>query len=221
MVASNNLRPFPGRTLNRAGLLLLLTGLVSVLLCLSLPARAEKRFYSLQVGAYRNINGAKKVVSELKKLGHRAFFRKENIKNKGRWFRVYIEKYPSKDEACKEGKVLKGLGLISEYAVRLVEVPGIDPSAQKGDGTAFYFLHVSSFREEAHAEGLTDSLIGQGQKAFHVAEMVAGEKWFRVYIGEFESEEEARNAGDVLREKGVIQSFKAIRIEKAASAPED
>ena len=221
MVASNILAPLPVGVVCRARLLLRLTILVSAVLCLSRPAWAEKRSYSLQIGAYRDIKGAQKVVSEMKKLGHHAFFQKETIKNKGRWFRVYIEKYPSKAEACKEGKVLKELGLISEYAVRRMEIPGSGPSAQENSTKVLYFLHVSSFREETHAEKLAGRLVGQGQKAFHVAETAAGEKWFRVYIGEFKSEEQARNAGEVLREKGVIQYFKAVRIERAALGPEN
>lgn len=200
----------------RFGLLIVLTGMVGSILFPGLRVYAEKRYYSIQVGAYQDINGARDMVSELKKLGHHAFFRKESIRNIGSWFRVYIEKYQTKAEAEKEGKVLKELGLISEYAVRLMEPPGPKPSPQKKGTKIVFFLHVSSFREKSNADSLANRLIAQGQKAFHVAETISGERWFRVYIGEFGSEEEARNAGKDLREKGVIEYFKAIEIDQKA-----
>lgn len=216
MASSNTYGPLPMGSILRVGFLIILTGMVGSLVFPDLCVCAEKRYYSIQVGAYQDIKGARGMVSELKKLGHHAFFRKENIRNKGRWFRVYIEKYQTKAEAEKEGKVLKELGLISEYAVRLMESAGPKPSPQKKGTKIVFFLHVSSFREKSNADSLANRLIAQGQKAFHVVETISGERWFRVYIGEFGSEEEARNAGKDLREKGVIEYFKAIEIDKKA-----
>lgn len=216
MASSNTHRHLPTVPILRLVLLIILTGMVGGLLFPALCVFAEKRYYSIQVGAYRDVKGARDMVSGLEKLGHHAFFREESISNKGRWFRVYIEKYKTRAEAEKEGKVLKELGLISEYAVKLMELPAPKPSPRKRDTKIVFFLHISSFREKANAESLADRLIAGGQKAFYVAETIFGERWFRVYIGEFGSEEEARNAGEGLQRKGVIEYFKVIEIDKKA-----
>lgn len=200
----------------RFGFLIILSGMVGGVLFPGSRVLAEKGYYSIQVGAYQDIKGARSTVSELKRLGHQAFFRKESIGGKGRWYRVYIEKFETKAEAEREGKVLKALGLISDYGIRLMEPPDPEPSPPKDDKMIVFFLHICSFREESNAERLADRLVAQGQKAFHLAETISGERWFRVYVGEFGSEEEARNAGQGLQEKGVIEYFKAIEIDKKA-----
>lgn len=214
MVPSNIHRPLPTMSILRFGLLIILTWVLGGFLSPGLHVYAEKRYYSIQVGAYRDIQGARDMVSELKKLGHHAFFREEEIKNKGGWFRVYIEKYQTKAEAEKEGKILQDLGLISKYAVRLIDPPRSKTPTPERETKVVFFLHVSSFREKNNAENLVNRLIARGQKAFHVSEMFRGERWFRIYIGEFGSEEEARNAGEDLLEKGIIEYFKAIEIDK-------
>ncbi len=213
MASSNRDRALSANSILRFGLLIILWGAVGGLFFPGLRAHAEKGYYAIQVGAYRDITGAEEMVFQLKKLGHDAFFRKEQIINKGRWFRVYVEKFQTKAEAEKEGKVLKQLGLISEYAVRRIEPPG-PLLTQKKEKSVVFFLHVSSFREKINADGLVNSLNSRGQKAFHVTESMSGQIWFRVYIGEFGSEAEARLAGNGLQERGVIGYFKIIEIDK-------
>ena len=213
MASSNRDRALSAKSILRFGFLIFLGGALSIFFFPGLHAHAEKGRYAIQVGAYRDITGAEEMVSQLEKLGHEAFFRKEHIINKGRYFRVYIEKFQTKAEAEKEGRVLKQLGLISDYAVRRIEPPGPLPTQKKEKGVVF-FLHVSSFREKSNADGLVNSLHSRGQKAFHVTETMSGQTWFRVYIGEFGSETQARLAGKGLQEKGVIGYFKIIKIDK-------
>jgi cell division septation protein DedD len=50
--------------------------------------------------------------------------------------------------------------------------------------------------------------------SYHLEEESSEDRWFRVYIGEFDNENNARKAGSELREKGIISYFKPIEINK-------
>lgn len=81
-------------------------------------AYAERIFYSIQIGAFKNLDYAVVETNRLKRLGCDAFYRHETIKNKGKWYRVYIERYGSRGEAEKEAKRLTHLGILSYYYIR-------------------------------------------------------------------------------------------------------
>lgn len=83
-------------------------------------AYAEKIFYSIQVGAVRKLDDAVNMADNLKSRGHNAFYRYETLKGKGKWHRVYIERFGSKGDAEKEAKRLMELNLISDYIIRML-----------------------------------------------------------------------------------------------------
>ena len=47
-------------------------------------------------------------------------------------------------------------------------------------------------------------------------EELAGGQWFRVYIGKYDTEKEARAAGEALKEKGLVSYFKPLEIDRSA-----
>ena len=201
--------------------------LVSAVLCLFFipnildTVYAEKRIYSIQVSAYKNLDKAMEMVDHLKGLGHNAFYRYETVKGKGKWYRIYIERYGSKREAEKEAKILKKLDLISDYSIRAIEGPVQSGSRDREYDAGVYYLHVSSFKQKSNAEKIVQRIQNHGYKAFLVAEKVSGESWFRVYIGEFDTEKEARKLGLELRKEGIISYFKTIAIDKNTLFPDD
>ena len=81
-------------------------------------AYAEEKFYSIQIGAYRRLDDAVNMANNLKRQGRNAFYRYETIKGKGKWHRVYIERFGSREDAKKEAKRLMKLNLISDYIIR-------------------------------------------------------------------------------------------------------
>jgi cell division protein FtsN len=184
--------------------------------CVTRVAFGDDGLYGIQVGAYREKGSAVKEVNELKRLGHQAFFRHESVGSKGKWYRVYIASYDAREKAEKEGRILKDLGLISKYAVRPISEAPQARAGEKDRGPLACFLHVSSFKEKVNAEKTVARLKGRGQKAFLVREVIAGEDWYRVYIGEFENEKAAREVGSGLREKGIISYFKPVIIDRKA-----
>jgi len=232
------MKPFESRA--RLFPVFLMAGMSFLFLSARFPrADAGETVYSIQIAATQEEATADKTVEEMTRMGYNAFSRLEDVKGRGRWHRVYVEKFSSRAEAEKEARTLKSLGLILDYAVRaLVESPEAPPAGKAGPSPPpckpetvpqkgkvdsrpaaisgartpprLYYLHTGSFKEKENAEKTVRELVKQGQKAFFVEEELSGEKWFRVYIGEFKSEKEARGAGAQLKEKGLITYFKPI-----------
>ncbi|RPI72139.1 MAG: SPOR domain-containing protein, partial [Desulfobacteraceae bacterium] len=183
-------------------------------------SHGKQYYYSIQVSAYQSEGSASAEEQRLKNLGHKAFFRKEDDKKKTVWYRVYIEVFPSRREAEKEARSLQELGLIAQYIVKPIEVAAQDPPASKNKGDV-YFLHLSSYKSKENAEGDSKTLEERGYKAFVVSEEIKGEEWFRVYVGEFKDEAEARKIGNELKAKGLTDYFKPILINKKALGTEE
>jgi cell division septation protein DedD len=236
------MKPFESRT----GLFLVfhMAGMISMLVCAWFPGSAAgETIYSIQIAATQEKASAEETVEEMTRMGYNAFSRLEDVKGRGRWYRVYVEKFSSRAEAEKEARTLKSLGLILDYAVRALSDGSEAPPAgkagpppppdkpesvpQKGKSDSrpaaisgartpsrLYYLHTGSFKEKENAEKTVRELVKHDQKAFFVEEELSGEKWFRVYIGEFKSEKEARRSGAQLKEKGLITYFKPIGFDK-------
>ncbi|MFO7783372.1 MAG: SPOR domain-containing protein [Thermodesulfobacteriota bacterium] len=193
-------------------------------------ARAENS-YGIQIGSYKDLDNAVERVNYLKRLGYEAFYRYETVGDKGKWYRVYIARYSTREQAEEEARLLRELKLIDAYDIRLLRNGPSKPAARAAtppkqekppsppgketEGLA-YLLHVSSFKEREHAEEETQKLEKAGQKAFYVDEELAGGRWFRVYIGQFNTEKAARAAGEQLKEKGTVSYFKPLKIDRAA-----
>lgn len=196
-------------------------------------ARAENA-YGIQVGSYQDLDNAVDRVNYLKRLGYEAFYRYETVKDKGKWYRVYIARYSTRKQAEEEALVLRELKLIEAYDIRLLQNGPSKPASQvsqpskqdkpappsKQPGGVVYLLHVSSFKEKEHAEKEALKLEKAGQKAFYVDEELAGGRWFRVYIGKYETESEARAAGEQLKKQGTVSYFKPLKIDRAALSEE-
>ena len=73
--------------------------------------------FTLQIGSYPALNEAKDLVDALEALGLRPYLRVAEIKGKGKWFRVYMGGYPSKDAALDAGEQYKSKHVINSYIV--------------------------------------------------------------------------------------------------------
>ncbi|MFC1821388.1 SPOR domain-containing protein [Thermodesulfobacteriota bacterium] len=210
----------PIKTLPRFLFLRLITASLFIIPPFLPSAYAEKGFYSIQIGAYRNLDSAKARVDELIGLGHNSFYREEKRPEKQKIYRVFIEKFASKNEAEKEALTLKRLNLISDYTVKFVGTGVGKTSSVHLKKSAVYYLHVSSFQARENAEKKVQVLKEKEHKAFLVKEKVGETSWFRVYIGEFSDEGQARKVGAELKRGGVISYFKPIMIDRKVLLPE-
>jgi cell division septation protein DedD len=177
-------------------------------------AQENENLYSIQLGAFREHGYAVDLVNSLKRLGHDAFERKERHGDNKVIHRVYIEKFKSRRAADLEAKSLKDLGLISEYAIKGLGKPG--QVKNRRESSMVYYLHVGSYKQKDNAKKKVRMLERHDCRAVVVEEEISGETWFRIYIGEFKDEEEARSFGSKLRDKVVISYFKPIPINKKA-----
>ncbi|RJR47940.1 MAG: SPOR domain-containing protein [Desulfobacteraceae bacterium] len=206
--------------------------------------------YSIQIAAAPDKVSAEQIAEQMNRMGHDSFVRLEDVPGKGRWYRVYVERFGSKPQADREVALLKSLGLLNECFVReLKEIPGTRPSSpwpvsrplpkpvpQKPETdpkhragfqktaeppAGLHFLHVASFKEKTNAEKSLAFLEKKGQKVFFTEEGSGANKWFRTYIGEFPNSEEAMKAGARLKEKGFISYYKVISFSKGGAQASD
>jgi cell division septation protein DedD len=175
-------------------------------------AYGDNRVYSIQLAAFKNYDNVVKRINELKRFGHNAFYRHETVRGKGRLYRVYIEKFDSKEQAENEARILKELELISGYSVKALNDKRAKTSDKRnGDPNAGnYYLHVGSYKTKVNAENEVQRLLKSGHDAFMSKAKVLGENWFRVCVGGFKDEKEARKMGSDLQKKGVIFYFKPL-----------
>ena len=116
--------------------------------------------------------------------------------------------------AYREAKSLKDLGLISEYSIKnLGKAGGAKSSAESA---VVYYLHVGSYKQKDNAEKKVEMLENHDCRAVVVEEEISGATWYRIYLGEFKDEEEARRVGSKLRDRVVISYFKPVPINKKA-----
>ncbi|MFH1487291.1 MAG: DUF1566 domain-containing protein, partial [Pseudomonadota bacterium] len=82
---------------------------------------AQTGFVTIQIGAFKDLHRAEAEVEKFRKLGHNAFYRYEEVQGRGKWYRIYIEKYGSTEEAKNAAIRLKDLGIITDYYIRFLE----------------------------------------------------------------------------------------------------
>ncbi|MDM7919026.1 MAG: SPOR domain-containing protein, partial [Methanosarcina sp.] len=173
---------------------------------------------TLQVGAYKEEANAAILKKQLISLGRTAFYRYETAEGLGDLYRIYITGYKTLGEAVKDAKTLVESGVITGYARVHKKIPVTIMPPEKADaaenetGSSIYFIHTGSFKEEVNAQRVVASLKESGYKAFYVPEKEPSVTWFRVYIGDFRSEAQAREKGMELLEKGIITYFKPVAI---------
>ena len=112
-----------------------------------------------------------------------------------------------KSAVGERGTIIAGTG--SNNTVEALETTKEAEQIQKQT----FHLHVNSFQSRDNAEAETGRLTRLGYQAFLREEDVSGQAWFRVYVGAFPSEKDAREQGEILKGKGVIGYFKPLRFE--------
>jgi len=83
----------------------------------SVAEEAEQPYFSLHIGSFRNLQNASTEVERLKSSELDGFWKKVAIPGKGEWFRVYVGRHKTRDEALVSGKGLKAKGIIEDFFV--------------------------------------------------------------------------------------------------------
>ena len=76
-----------------------------------------------------------------------------------------------------------------------------------------HYIHVSSFRTAAHAASVALRFTESGLNASVREQMVRDQLWHRVYLGPFDTHDDAVRLANRLRDEGTITYYKIIRLD--------
>ena len=79
---------------------------------------AQERFYTVHVSSCQLPENAEQEVANLKGRGFEAFSRQETVPGKGMWYRVYVGRFNTAQEAAQFGNRLKAQGVATYTEVR-------------------------------------------------------------------------------------------------------
>ena len=177
----------------------------------ALTKQGQPPFYTLHVISHREMKDAVAELTRFGKSGVDGFYRYEEVKDTGMWYRVYLGKYASSIEAKKAAEEFKQRGLISYALVRKFK-PEVEP-------LAFYTLHVISRREMESAVAELTRFGKSGVDGFYRYEEVKDTgMWYRVYLGKYASSIEAKKAAEEFKQRGLI-SYALVRRFKPEVEP--
>ncbi len=78
---------------------------------------APEGVFTLQIGSHPNLDEAKDQVEALEKLGFKPYLRAAEVKGKGKWFRIFLGGYPTKDVAEKAGQKFQSEQVVESFVV--------------------------------------------------------------------------------------------------------
>jgi len=81
------------------------------------PADVKGGKYSIQLSSSTDKNRSRRKVDELKKKGYPAFLEEADLKEKGKWYRVKVGHFASREEATKYAISLRKKEKISNFVV--------------------------------------------------------------------------------------------------------
>jgi cell division protein FtsN len=102
--------------------------------------------FTLQVGSHPLLEEARDQVDALEVLGVTPYIRSADVKGKGRWYRVYLGGYPSRDEAETAGTRYQAKKIIEAYIVASRDEPAAKPAGR----SAHPARHEPDKHESAH-----------------------------------------------------------------------
>jgi len=179
-------------------------------------AHADSKYYSIQIGAYKNKNNAVKEVSRLRQMGHDAFIRQISTTADQTLYLVYFEKYYSKVSAENAALKAKKQGLIGEYVIKDIDGGVHNDTGQRDQGhKSYYGLHVASFKRGPDAAKEIQRLKEKGHEAFVKRTTIDGKQWHRIYIGGYDDRHEAESAGSKLKSQGIISYYRIKKFRPA------
>jgi len=180
---------------------------------------AKKQVYLIQIGAFNTFRVVLHKLLNLKSRGYHAFYSCEAKKNNETLYRIFTECLLSKKAADAKAGELKKRGLISDYVIKPVNIKNPTELSDCAFGSKIYLLHVSSLKQKRNAEKTVQMLKVYSDRSIYVVQKVSGESWFRVYLGEFNDENQALKLGKKLQSKGMIAYYKPIPHDQIIGRP--
>lgn len=94
--------------------------------------------FGIQVAAFRTEKRAKSEIARWQKKGQSVFYHHEAVKNKGRWYRIYIGPFDDLAKAKTQARKLKKQGMLSSYFIRSLKTAPAEmkPVEMKNDANS-------------------------------------------------------------------------------------
>ena len=103
----------------------------------------------------------------------------------------------------------------------LIFVPCAKSSGEEAKD-AFYTVQIASYKNLSDAKAMIDSLTVQNLALFCKSVNFAKKgKWYRVLTGRYKSKQEAMDAGESLKKRGIIKSFVLRKVKSPLVDPKD
>ena len=173
-------------------------------------AFAQQTFYSIHISSHRQQAKADAEVKKLATQGLDVFVRHQEVKGKGMWYRVYVGKFGTKQEAAADMNRLRKMNVSKYFAIR--ELLADKPKAGKVTAKPVdYYLFVGFYNDldqaRKEANRLTNELTSKDYSAFITRQTVADGTNYRVYIGTFAGKQQAEKLGAEWKKGKLLSSF--------------
>jgi len=81
------------------------------------PKNTSKEKYTLQIGAYPTKEEVNKQLATLNPSQLKPFWKKADLKNKGKWYRLYVGRFSSRNAAEQAGEKYRSQHMITSFIV--------------------------------------------------------------------------------------------------------
>jgi len=176
--------------------------LLALIVALCRPAAAAAKIYSIHYSSHKSQNEAQAELAKLHLRGYDGLVRRTDVPSKGVWYRVYLGKYQTRDEAFSAGEAMKQKGEIRAVFVRQLDEtePSSDPSPK-----------TEKLQSSTGATGPAAAIVGdKSSKLYYMPDMKEAGRVKKVNRAFFSSEEEAIEHGFT---KAVIRSGQTAKKE--------
>ena len=186
--------------------------------------------YTIQVGAYKDSIAAREKIAFYHEKGFVAFSEKYPYSGKEDWYRVYIGRYKTREDAGEKALALKHDGYVDTPWIKLIDgspeesAEHDSPAAQERasyrldanapEKSLLYTIQVASYQDPNSALDEVLAYYKRGLEAFQVLTEVPGKgTWYRVYLKRFNSLTDAEREAKLLIEQGYAKQPWIKRIE--------
>ncbi len=145
---------------------------------------AAGNLYTIHCASYKTSEQAVTDVKKMAAIGYPAFIMQVEIKEKGKWYRVYTGKYETKQKARLAAEEMVKKKVLSEYSIFPVSA---DKAAKNKD--------KNTIKEDSSTGKSTVIIANSDSKRYHLPGMPFYNKVKKHHRVVFNSESEAINAG--------------------------
>ncbi|MCJ7595550.1 MAG: SPOR domain-containing protein, partial [Desulfobacterales bacterium] len=136
--------------------------------------------YSIYLGSYRDLEGARAAVSQYAETGLSPYWSKIDLGDQGIWYRVFAGHFQTRGEA--------------DVLIKKKQIPDAETKNTK------YAVLIGSYRTEGDADKMRSQLMSLGFSSYVIEK---GEGDLRLYVGAFYQKARAEKQHSELASRGI------------------